>query len=88
MASQEVHNLISIRSRLKNLRDAGGLETRYVFVWDNASPEYQNIIGLLIAKQFHHSAEEMHVSAGQDRKSNCVHVLLNRRSYNSLRCLA
>src|SRR5579875_631508 len=75
------------RARGEDLGHAHLRELGDVGVRDDAAAEHHDVRGVLLVEQFDEAGEERHMSAGQHRKADRVHVLLDGGRHDLLRCL-
>jgi Transmembrane secretion effector len=76
------------RSRPEITPDPHRLDGGDILVGENAAGHHQDVVGAVLAQQFHHLGEDRHVRAGEDAHQDGVHVLLDSRLDDHLRRLA
>src|SRR5215471_3393869 len=64
------------------------LEFGNVLIGNDSTNQNEYVIEFFLLHELHDPGTERHVSSGQDRKPNHVHVLLQRSAHHLLRCLS
>src|SRR5271154_4379705 len=87
MLADELHYLFEGRAGLKHRGHPLALQRFGVLIWDDTADDNQDIGHLFLAKQFHKARHNRIVRAGQNRKPDYLHVLLQGGAYDHLRRL-
>ena len=80
--------LLERASGREDLGDADLFELRDVRVGNDPAGEHHDVVELAFAHHLHDAGEQVHVGAGEDRKTDRIDVFLERRAGDLLRGLA
>ena len=86
--ADEIDNVFHSGARSEDFGNTARFQSGDVFVGNNSASKDYDVIETLLLGQFDDPRKQRHMRAGQDRKTDCVYILLDGRRNNLLRSLS